>query len=93
MPPPPPPWPLPPQIIQVNLTTDGPVLVAPNATLTFKYSVAWQPTRTPFTRRFERYLDYTFFEHKVGTGPQGRSWHTISPRRPLLLCEDPYLCA
>ncbi len=34
--------------------------------MTFTYSVQWVPTDTPFARRFERYLDYSFFEHKVG---------------------------
>jgi transmembrane 9 superfamily member 3 len=31
----------------------------------FTYSVRWVPTPTPFHRRFERYLDFNFFEHKV----------------------------
>lgn len=53
------------QIIQVNLTTADPVLVSVGAKLDFKFSVNWIPTKTPFSRRFERYLDYTFFEHKV----------------------------
>ncbi len=53
------------QIIHVNLTTDSPVAVQAGTKLTFTYSVNWQPTRTPFARRFERYLDYSFFEHKV----------------------------
>jgi hypothetical protein len=37
----------------------------PGARLNFTYSVNWHPTNTPFARRFERYLDYSFFEHKV----------------------------
>ncbi|GLI65979.1 hypothetical protein VaNZ11_009666 [Volvox africanus] len=53
------------KIIQVNLTTADPVLVAVGAKLNFRYTVNWTPTKTPFTRRFERYLDYTFFEHKI----------------------------
>ncbi|PNW72922.1 hypothetical protein CHLRE_14g611850v5 [Chlamydomonas reinhardtii] len=53
------------RIIQVNLTTADPVPVAPGAKLEFRYSVEWSATKTPFSRRFERYLDYTFFEHKI----------------------------
>lgn len=52
----------------MNLTSDAPVLVEPGANLTFTYSVAWHPTTTPFARRFERYLDYSFFEHKARAG-------------------------
>ncbi|GFH10849.1 transmembrane 9 superfamily member, partial [Haematococcus lacustris] len=42
-----------------------PVKVEPGALLTFTYSVTWVPTTTPFARRFERYLDFSFFEHKI----------------------------
>jgi hypothetical protein len=28
--------------------------------------VKWQQSNIPFARRFERYLDYSFFEHQVG---------------------------
>ncbi|KAL6756831.1 hypothetical protein V8C86DRAFT_3018753 [Haematococcus lacustris] len=53
------------RIIQVNLTSEEPVKVEPGALLTFTYSVTWVPTTTPFARRFERYLDFSFFEHKI----------------------------
>ena len=55
------------QIIQVNLTSDNPVAVVDGANLEFTYSVNWVHTSVPFARRFERYLDYSFFEHKVWT--------------------------
>ena len=54
------------QIIQVNLTSDNAVLVTEGAALTFTYSVNWVPSSVPFQKRFQRYLDYSFFEHKVG---------------------------
>ena len=54
------------QIIQVNLTSDNAVLVDVGTELSFTYSVNWVETPVPFHRRFERYLDYSFFEHKVG---------------------------
>lgn len=53
------------QIIQVNLTSEQPKALAAGETLEFTYSVRWAPTATPFSRRFERYLDYNFFEHQV----------------------------
>ena len=53
------------QIIQVNLTSEQPKALAAGETLEFTYAVKWVPTATPFSRRFERYLDYNFFEHQV----------------------------
>jgi transmembrane 9 superfamily protein 3 len=53
------------RIIQVNLTSEQPKALAPGETLEFTYSVRWVPTATPFSRRFERYLDYNFFEHQI----------------------------
>lgn len=53
------------QIIQVNLTSENPRPVTPGTSLEFTYSVNWQPTDIPFVRRFDRYLDYNFFEHQV----------------------------
>lgn len=49
----------------MNLTSDDAVLVEAGAKLSFTYSVSWHKTSLPFARRFERYLDSTFFEHKV----------------------------
>eukprot|EP00798_Chlamydomonas_sp_ICE-L_P018867 gene18867-25423_t len=53
------------KIIQVNLTSDNPVAVVDGAQLQFTYSVNWVPSTIPFARRFDRYLDYNFFEHKI----------------------------
>jgi hypothetical protein len=53
------------KIIQVNLTSEQPKALAAGETLEFTYAVKWVPTATPFSRRFERYLDYNFFEHQV----------------------------
>ena len=33
--------------------------------LEFTYSVHWTPTNKPFADRFNRYLEYDFFEHKI----------------------------
>ena len=53
------------RIIQVNLTSENPVTLGAGDELEFSYSVEWVPTETPFHRRFERYLDYDFFEHQI----------------------------
>ena len=51
--------------MHVNLTSSEPVEVRPGASLAFSYAVFWEPTATAFDDRFERYLDFSFFEHKV----------------------------
>lgn len=53
------------QIIQVNLTSDVPKPLTPGTSLEFTYSVRWEASTIPFAKRFERYLDYNFFEHQV----------------------------
>jgi transmembrane 9 superfamily protein 3 len=53
------------QIIHVNLTSTEPVALKDGEAVAFTFAVNWLPTVTPFKSRFERYLDYNFFEHKV----------------------------
>ena len=53
------------RIIHVNLTSENPVALSAGANVDFTYSVAWVPTDVPFHRRFDRYLDYDFFEHQI----------------------------
>lgn len=53
-------------MIHVNLTSEDPQPIESGAELDFTYSVTWRPSDIPFARRFERYLDYNFFEHQVG---------------------------
>eukprot|EP00879_Flechtneria_rotunda_P015969 GHRR01016701.1.p1 GENE.GHRR01016701.1~~GHRR01016701.1.p1 ORF type:complete len:250 (+),score=79.13 GHRR01016701.1:390-1139(+) len=53
------------RIIHVNLTSSEPVALKEGQQVTFTFAVNWLPTNTPFHRRFERYLDYNFFEHRV----------------------------
>lgn len=54
-----------PRIIEVNLTSENPVPVEAGRALQFTYSVRWRPTAAPFGSRFNRYLEYDFFEHKI----------------------------
>mmetsp|Transcript_40855 Transcript_40855/g.49586 ORF Transcript_40855/g.49586 Transcript_40855/m.49586 type:complete len:601 (-) Transcript_40855:774-2576(-) len=53
------------QIIQVNLTSENPVALTEGTALEFVYSVSWSETDIKFSKRFERYLDYNFFEHQI----------------------------
>jgi len=53
------------RIIQVNLTSENPVTLSTGTQLDFTYSVDWVTSTTPFHRRFDRYLDYDFFEHQI----------------------------
>ena len=55
------------RIIQVNLTSENPRPLAEGTELVFTYEVRWSPDATgaPFSRRFEKYLDRDFFQHRV----------------------------
>ena len=53
------------QIIETNLTSENPVAVKPGASLSFTYSVHWKQSNTKFDDRFNRYLEYDFFEHQI----------------------------
>ena len=52
-------------IIHVNLTSENPTVIESGAKLEFTYSVNWIESDIPFAKRFERYLDYSFFEHQI----------------------------
>ena len=47
------------------MTSENPVTLSAGTQLDFTYSVEWSATSTPFHRRFDRYLDYDFFEHQI----------------------------
>lgn len=53
------------RVIHVNLTSEAPVALAEGTRLEFSYAVSWHAVSTPYARRFERYLDYNFFEHQI----------------------------
>lgn len=52
-------------IIHVNLTSENPTTVKSGTKLEFTYSVNWIESDIQFAKRFERYLDYSFFEHQI----------------------------
>ena len=53
------------QVIEVNLTLDGPKPISIGADLEFTYSVTWKATTTAFEARYDRYHDFDFFEHQI----------------------------
>jgi transmembrane 9 superfamily member 3 len=53
------------RIIEANLTSENPVSVLPGAALSFTYSVQWKHSDIEFADRFDRYLEYDFFEHQI----------------------------
>ena len=63
------------RIIQVG-DFENPVTLSTGTQLDFTYSVEWKPTTTSFHRRFDRYLDYDFFEHQI-------HWFSVAARPNL----------
>eukprot|EP00457_Paulinella_chromatophora_P002290 gb/GEZN01002294.1/.p1 GENE.gb/GEZN01002294.1/~~gb/GEZN01002294.1/.p1 ORF type:complete len:594 (-),score=57.36 gb/GEZN01002294.1/:583-2364(-) len=56
------------RIIQVNLTSENlkPIVSdQPPSAYPMTYSVTWTETNESFARRFDRYLDFDFFEHQI----------------------------
>jgi transmembrane 9 superfamily member 3 len=53
------------KIIEVNLTSENPVSIEIGTKLQFTYSVNWVEVSKPFETRFDRYLEYDFFEHRI----------------------------
>lgn len=53
------------RVIHVNLTSERPEPATKGAALAFSASIRWHPVDVPFERRFERYLDASFFEHQI----------------------------
>ena len=53
------------QIVQANLIASEPVDITTEKSFSFTYSVTFVKSELPFAKRFERYLDNTFFEHRI----------------------------
>ena len=53
------------QIVDVNLTSENKVKLALGAAVPFTYEVTWKPSTILFKDRFDKYLDPTFFQHRV----------------------------
>uniref|UniRef100_A0AAF5PGT9 Transmembrane 9 superfamily member n=2 Tax=Wuchereria bancrofti TaxID=6293 RepID=A0AAF5PGT9_WUCBA len=53
------------QIVDINVTSDVRVSLAPGASISFTYEVVWKSSDVEFDKRFEKYLDPTFFQHRI----------------------------
>jgi len=53
------------RVVEVNLTSEEPRAVEAGAGILFSYGVSWVPVDVPFEQRWQRYLDYNFFEHQI----------------------------
>ncbi|CAH8863857.1 unnamed protein product [Trichobilharzia szidati] len=53
------------QIVFVNLINGDLTPLKPYTQLTFSYTVKWVPSEISFEDRFDKYLDYEFFGHKI----------------------------
>jgi len=53
------------RIVDVNLTSEGKVLLRPGDKLSFTYEINWKPSTIQFVDRFDKYLDPGFFQHKI----------------------------
>lgn len=53
------------RIVDVNLTSEAKVKLEPNAKISFSYEVKWQPSNVKYADRFDKYLDPTFFQHRI----------------------------
>lgn len=53
------------QIVEVNLTSEHKVKLTPGMELPFTYEVHWKPSTVPFSKRYDKYLDPGFFQHRI----------------------------
>eukprot|EP00041_Stephanoeca_diplocostata_P015709 m.300809 g.300809 ORF g.300809 m.300809 type:complete len:597 (-) comp20131_c0_seq2:327-2117(-) len=53
------------QIVDVNMTADNRVKIADGVDVRFTYEVVWHNSQTDFVKRYEKYLDPTFFQHRI----------------------------
>merc|ERR1712228_1013002 len=58
------------RVLEINLTSEDPILIRPNAdeeqSISMTYSISWKEDKSiEFRQRFDRYLDFQFFEHQI----------------------------
>ncbi|KAL3876183.1 hypothetical protein ACJMK2_034054 [Sinanodonta woodiana] len=53
------------QLVDVNLTSDVKVKLQPKIELSFTYEVKFHESNIPFSKRFDKYLDPNFFQHRI----------------------------
>lgn len=53
------------RIVEATLVSERPQQIEAGRSFTLSYSVRWEETDLPFERRMDRYLESSFFEHRV----------------------------
>jgi transmembrane 9 superfamily protein 3 len=53
------------KIVDVSVVVENKKPLIPNQELEFTYEVVWKPSSVSFEKRFEKYLDPNFFQHRV----------------------------
>lgn len=53
------------QIVDVNLTSEVKVKLEKGKKISFTYEVNWKPSSIKFDNRFDKYLDPSFFQHRI----------------------------
>ena len=53
------------QIVDVNLVSENKVEIKPKEIVKFSYEVEWKASDQSFKHRFDKYLDPTFFQHRI----------------------------
>nr|CAB3267004.1 transmembrane 9 superfamily member 3-like [Phallusia mammillata] len=53
------------QIVDINLTSEKKVKLVPNMKIQLTYEVVWKESTIEFRDRYEKYLDPSFFQHRI----------------------------
>ena len=53
------------QIVDVNLVSENKVEIKPKEVIKFSYEVEWKLSDQSYKHRFDKYLDPTFFQHRI----------------------------
>lgn len=53
------------QVVDVNLTSENKIKLEAGAKIPFSYEVKWSPSSIKFEKRFDKYLDPNFFQHRI----------------------------
>jgi len=53
------------RIVDVNLTSENKIKLEHGKRVEFSYEVVWKPSNVKFEDRFDKYLDASFFQHRI----------------------------
>lgn len=53
------------QIVDINITAEGKTTLKSNREVSFTYEIIWKKSEISFENRFDKYLDPTFFQHRI----------------------------